>query len=1292
MSIIIKSGSSTDTALVTPQNAVKVDASASIQPVTASSLPLPTGAATSVKQPAIGTSGTASVDVITVQGIAGATPIPVTGTVTETSPANGANGSPVPAQATQVGGSDGTNLRAVKVSSTGVVSVDGSAFIQPVSGTVTANAGTGTMLVDGSAHTQPVSGSITANIGTTNGVALDATVSGLQVAQGSNTSGENGSLIQGAVTTSAPSYTTAKTNPLSLNTAGGLRVDGSGTTQPVSAISLPLPSGASTSAKQPALGTAGTASADVISIQGIASMIPIKVDGSAVTQPVSGTVTSNVGTTNGLALDSSINSLLKPASTLSAITTLGSITSALPAGANTLGKVDQGVTGSSPWITNVSQIGGNNISTGTGTGGSGIPRVTVSNDSNILSTQSGTWTNRIQDSAGGSLNSTSGSLNSFLPDKTSLSNSVTASGQTVPINTVGTSSLIMTATGTFVATLTFEATLDGTSWFTWFGVSNTSLNNMGSITVPDQVFFNVSAIQQFRVRCSAFTSGTVVVSLATSQGFSGIVSSQAMTNGSMDVMINGTPNTNAAQGAPNTLGNSWPIYISDSVNGAVAVKPINTAAVGTDKSLVVALSPNSPIPSGTNVIGHVINDASTAVIGHVIVDSGTITSNIGTTNGLALDTSVNGILLSQGSTTSGQKGSLNQGAVTTNAPSYTNAQTSPVSLDTSGLLRVSIKDTPQNTNAFKVDGSATTQPISAASLPLPAGAATSALQTTGNTSLAAIAASSVAQGSTTSGQTGELQLGAVTTASPAYTTGQTSPVSLTTLGALRTDSSGTTQPISAASLPLPALASTSTIQTNGTQKSQIVDGSGNVMPAGNINANGAFVRPGDGTNTQGYTASNEAKVLVTPLTNTSIVKAQLQDNSGTSINASSYGRLRVNKDPTDVFSDKFDGALDTTNRWTNVNVGTGTVSSATSSATFTVGSTANNAATLFSQATFAHRAAVPLVFNSVLTLETTTIVTGNHRFFGLGSAGTNTTANPLTDAAGFEIDTTGTLNAVVYASGTKISSIALTIPVDGKRHLYIMEYRSDKAVFYIDNISVATTTIVGSSPDNETLPVRYHSINGATPSGTPTLAVAFAAIGDAGANNIAISDGTFGWRRATVSAAGRLAVDAFAADSAKATYSATTIGLAPAAAATDILTINGSATKTIKITKIEVSATQTTAGIINIVVLKRSTANTGTSTALTLVPHDSNDAAATATVVTYTANPTTGTLVGNLKSQKIFLSTASATADPTQQVWTWGDDGKEPTLRGVAQSLSVNLQAQTVVGGSINISIEFTEE
>lgn len=86
------------------------------------------------------------------------------------------------------------------------------------------------------------------------------------------------------------------TQPVSI--AGAVAVTGTfwQATQPVSAASLPLPSGASTSAKQPALGTAGTSSADVLSVQGIASMTALKVDPSGVTSPVSIASPSNLAT------------------------------------------------------------------------------------------------------------------------------------------------------------------------------------------------------------------------------------------------------------------------------------------------------------------------------------------------------------------------------------------------------------------------------------------------------------------------------------------------------------------------------------------------------------------------------------------------------------------------------------------------------------------------------------------------------------------------------------------------------------------------------------------------------------------------------------------------------------------------------------------------------------------------------------------------------------------------------------------------------------------------------------
>jgi hypothetical protein len=51
---------------------------------------------------------------------------------------------------------------------------------------------------------------------------------------------------------------------------------------------------------------------------------------------------------------------------------------------------------------------------------------------------------------------------------------------------------------------------------------------------------------------------------------------------------------------------------------------------------------------------------------------------------------IDDLSLGQGSTTSGQKGVLNLGAVTSTAPTYTTTQTSSLSLDTSGNLRVKV--------------------------------------------------------------------------------------------------------------------------------------------------------------------------------------------------------------------------------------------------------------------------------------------------------------------------------------------------------------------------------------------------------------------------------------------------------------------------------------------------------------------------------------------------------------------------------------------------------------------------
>ena len=160
-----------------------------------------------------------------------------------------------------------------------------------------------------------------------------------------------------------------------------------------------------------------------------------------------------------------------------------------------------------------------------------------------------------------------------------------------------------------------------------------------------------------------------------------------------------------------------------------------------------------------------------------------------------------------------------------------------------------------------------------------------------------------------------------------------------------------------------------------------------------------------------------------------------------------------------------------------------------------------------------------------------------------------------------------------------------------------------------------------------------------------------------------------------------------------ATFSASINGLALVASATDVFTLTGSATKTIKITKVAFNAIQTTAAQVGVVLLKRSTADTlGTFTTIPSVPYDSTTAAATAVVTAYTANPTTGTLVGNIFTQRVFVPGAATASDAQGLSMAYGDVNQQYViLRGTAQQFAINLAGVSVVGGSANISIEWIE-
>lgn len=143
----------------------------------------------------------------------------------------------------------------------------------------------------------------------------------------------------------------------------------------------------------------------------------------------------------------------------------------------------------------------------------------------------------------------------------------------------------------------------------------------------------------------------------------------------------------------------------------------------------------------------------------------------------------------------------------------------------------------------------------------------------------------------------------------------------------------------------------------------------------------------------------------------------------------------------------------------------------------------------------------------------------------------------------------------------------------------------------------------------------------------------------------------------------------------------------------DIFCIAGSATKTVYVKRIRVSATATSAIVVNVSLIKRSTLDTGgTPVTETLVPLDSTNAAATATATGYTVSPTAGTAVGAVRARKIAIGVQGNTATTSEALFDFANYYDQPLiLRGTAQNVCVNVGAAGT-GASWAVDAEGTEE
>lgn len=147
-----------------------------------------------------------------------------------------------------------------------------------------------------------------------------------------------------------------------------------------------------------------------------------------------------------------------------------------------------------------------------------------------------------------------------------------------------------------------------------------------------------------------------------------------------------------------------------------------------------------------------------------------------------------------------------------------------------------------------------------------------------------------------------------------------------------------------------------------------------------------------------------------------------------------------------------------------------------------------------------------------------------------------------------------------------------------------------------------------------------------------------------------------------------------------------------ASSTTDNWRISGNASNLVIVTKLSVTCTETTAGQVSVQLIKRSTAGSGgTATSVTAVPLDSNKAAASSVVNSYTGTgPTVGTPVADIDDAQ-FGCMGAATATPNDiYIPAISPGAPLAVLRTAAEGLALNFGG-AITGGNLTVSVEWAE-
>jgi len=166
---------------------------------------------------------------------------------------------------------------------------------------------------------------------------------------------------------------------------------------------------------------------------------------------------------------------------------------------------------------------------------------------------------------------------------------------------------------------------------------------------------------------------------------------------------------------------------------------------------------------------------------------------------------------------------------------------------------------------------------------------------------------------------------------------------------------------------------------------------------------------------------------------------------------------------------------------------------------------------LSTQPTFAPNGLNFIALGCTLIIPTWTQA-NTKRFWGWGSVPvTPTTAIPVTNGCGFEIDDAGNFLAVVYESTVRTQAININSKkvADNFPFYTAIARRADRIDFYVNDTLTPAATILIPTLDVSTLPAYLIAVNGAVaPAAAATMNITAFGIADTGQNAQSIKDPT----------------------------------------------------------------------------------------------------------------------------------------------------------------------------------------